>query len=452
MRVWEVGVAKTNTNIDPLGAVQKKFALINLGGEIRILSLDEVKSLKAGKLSTGLSLYKRPDGRLLIERYLETLPINSDVHAIFKNFLNSPATQEFRALAFSPTRKSKSTLNLWAGPIKGEKKGDCTTLLEFLKTIICANEQETYDYLMSFLAHMIQKPEEKPGVMTVLLGKQGTGKGMFFSLLRAIWPTTTLLVNDIEQVLGRFNSILETHYVVCMDEALFSGDRKNQDRLKSHISEQTIHVEAKFQPPRNIDSIHRYFASSNHDQFAQVEMSDRRFMFYRVSDTERQNTEYFAHVYASINDKSSVGALVSHLEALDISAFQVRTRPESKEHDIQILKSLTGIQRYWFEVLSTGIFYIDALGPSIWDDEPIIKTYKLSEYYKGFNRRADHHRPLQTNALVCEIKHMCPSAKSERTRQDTSSKAYRGLQLPKLNIAREEFENYLNIKIDWGEE
>ena len=73
---------------------------------------------------------------------------------------------------------------------------------------------------------MLQCPEHKPGVMLVLLGRQGTGKGLFFQILQRIWSRTSLLVSDIDQIVGRFNAALEHNYVIIMDEAMFSGDRK----------------------------------------------------------------------------------------------------------------------------------------------------------------------------------------------------------------------------------
>ncbi|MCX7253110.1 MAG: DUF5906 domain-containing protein, partial [Burkholderiales bacterium] len=63
---------------------------------------------------------------------------------------------------------------------------------------------------------------------------------------------TSLLVSDIQQVVGQFNGALERHYVVIMDEALFSGDRKSQDRMKPLITEKTCHIEQKYQPARTI--------------------------------------------------------------------------------------------------------------------------------------------------------------------------------------------------------
>ena len=73
---------------------------------------------------------------------------------------------------------------------------------------ICDGNKALYQYLIRFLAHMVQRPEEKPGVMIIFLGRQGTGKGMFFQLLSKLWPRTTLVVSDIAQVVGQFNAAL----------------------------------------------------------------------------------------------------------------------------------------------------------------------------------------------------------------------------------------------------
>ena len=73
------------------------------------------------------------------------------------------------------------------------------------------------------------------------------GAIQFFEILKRIWPRSTLLVSDIQQVVGQFNASLERNYVIIMDEALFSGDRRSQDRMKSLITEKSCHVEQKYQ-------------------------------------------------------------------------------------------------------------------------------------------------------------------------------------------------------------
>ncbi len=282
MHVWGDGMTSSVIN-NPLAALQEKFALIDLSGEIRVIDKDSVASFRAGTLIGEIPFYKRIDGGVLMNRHLETLPIPCNPKQVIEEFWTSPQTTLYSGTAFTPKPTPQSILNFWVGPVVVPKPGNWVIIRNYLRDVICAGQDASFNYLINFLAHMIQKPEEKPGVIIVLLGGQGTGKGMFFQLLRAIWPRTTLLVSDVDQVIGRFNAALERNFVVCMDETLFAGDRKAMDRLKSTVTEPTIKIEQKFQPLRVIESVHRFFAASNHDHFAHVDSDDRRFAYLRVA-------------------------------------------------------------------------------------------------------------------------------------------------------------------------
>ena len=76
---------------------------------------------------------------------------------------------------------------------------------------------------------------------------------------------------------------MERSFIINMDKPQLSGDRKSMDRLKSIITEPTITIEQKYQPRRTIQSLHRFFATSNHDHFGNIELDDRRFVFLRIS-------------------------------------------------------------------------------------------------------------------------------------------------------------------------
>ena len=85
--------------------------------------------------------------------------------------------------------------------------------------------------------------------------------------------------------------------MVLLDEALFSGDRKAQDQMKSLITEPICRVEAKYQPS---SSIHLFFATTNHEQFGLTASDDRRHAFFEVSDCKRCNAVYFSDLFRSI--------------------------------------------------------------------------------------------------------------------------------------------------------
>ncbi|NDH69504.1 MAG: hypothetical protein EBY22_16740, partial [Gammaproteobacteria bacterium] len=317
------------------------------------------------------------------------------------------------------------------------KPGNWVVLRDFIRDVICGNQEETFSYLIQFMAHMVQKPEEKPGIIVTLIGGQGTGKGVYFSLLRAIWKSTMIQVSTLDHIVGRFNAILERNYVICMDEALFAGDRRSLDRMKSMITEPNVMIEQKLQPIRSIESVHRFFAASNHDHFAHVERDDRRFLFLRVSDIHKQDTTYFKKITDGISDEQTISALFYYLMRKNISDFNIRIKPKTSEHLAQRLKSLDGFEQF----------------NEPWVDSIFISSSALLANYKDFNKNAQRYQTLQTKTMKDQLMKLCPSAKPSRqlikgVGQSTSCQQ-RGFILPNLPLARQEFCSYVGAELEW---
>ncbi len=447
-------------NSSPLAELQKKFAIIDLSGEIRVVDLQQISDLLSGSSNTEPAMYKKSDAELMMKRFLEALPMTSKPAQVVADFWVSPLTRMYNKTAFTPKPTPEPTLNYWVDPTPIPKAGNWVLLRDYLRDTICSGNHECFDYLIRYMAHMIQKPEEKPGVMVVLLGGQGTGKGIYFSLLRAIWPRTTLQVADVDQVIGKFTACLERNYIICMDEALFAGDRKSMDRLKSTVTESVIQIEQKYQPSRTIDSVHRFFAASNHDHFAHVERDDRRFVILRVADSRQQNTSYFGSIVAAISDPLTIGALFYYLQRKDIKDFDVRAKPKTGEHLSQKLKSLQGFDRYWYEVLFTGnlngvdrVNGWEVMGVDTWVDPIFVPTSTLVSNYKDFNKNAQRHQTVQAAEVPSVMRRMCPSAKSDRQVCKkpglASNSQQRGFQLPDLATARHEFGVAIGGEVPW---
>jgi hypothetical protein len=296
---------------------------------------------------------------------------------------------------------------------------------------------------------MLQYPEHKPGVMLVLLGKQGTGNGLFFQILQRIWSRTALLVSDIDQIVGRFNAALEQNYVIMMDEAMFSGDYKSQDRMKSLITEKTCQVEQKYQPSRTISSVHRFFASSNHDHFARVEADDRRLLILRVSGKRQGDTAYFAQLVGAIDDDSVIAGMVYALMNTNLTGFDVRARPLTHEHGEQKLKSLQGFDRYFYEVLSRGDFGKPHMMSRLWKDGDFISTDNIIEHYQQSDKNSQRLATTQSREISKAIERLCPSAAKGRI--TINKLQQRGYVLPDLATARKEFDKAHNLTSNWDD-
>jgi hypothetical protein len=425
-----------------LSTLQSKFALLDLASEIRVVDLQQVVDVMSGRRNE-VSFYRRTEGLIVISRVLENLPFPVKGTEEFKKFLNHPNTHMFNAVAFSPITTPITTLNYWIEPSIKPKQGDWFVIQEFIHTVICNYNVVLFDYVVRYLAHMLQRPSEKPGIMIVFLSGQGTGKGTFYKLLGRVWSRTSLQVSDIGEVIGQFNAALEHNYVVCMDEALFAGDKKSLDKLKSLITEPTCRIEQKHQPSRTIDSYHRLFAASNHDHFAHVDKDDRRFLFIRLSSVHKQDQIYFDAVNDALDNDDAIAAMMYDLVNLDLTGFNVRKRPITEEHLSQRLQSLGGFERYWYEVLQSGFFssFKD------WAKPEFISSSSLIDKYKEYDKNAGRFNPIQQQQISSTLKIMCPSAIPARKKILNTQE--RGYDLPNIDIARKEFELMLGTHLEW---
>lgn len=443
----------------PLAALQERFAIIDLSGEIRIVDLIQIQDVLSGATNRNPAFYKKAEGEVVMKRALEELPVPSKPSEVIRDFWTSPGTVMYTGTAFTPEKTAADILNFWVGPVPEAHPGNWVKLRDFIRDVICAGDSESYEYVIRFMAHAVQKPEEKPGVLLALLGGQGTGKGMYFAIWRAIWGRTTLLVSNVDRVLGQFNASLERNFVICMDEALFAGDKRSVDRLKSLVTEPYIQVEQKYQPDRTIASVHRFMASSNHEHFAHVEQDDRRFVFLRVSELKKQDTVYFSGIHAAINDPATIGAMVYYLQRKDLTGFDVRKKPNTTEHHSQKMKSLQGVERYWYEVLASGDLdggsgsSVHMAGDSEWTQSVFVPTAELVSRYKNFNKNAQRHQTVQSAEVSESIRRLCSSARvgrqiCKRGHIATPSQQ-RGLILPDLATARADFERVMRSKVQW---
>jgi adenylate kinase family enzyme len=276
--------------------------------------------------------------------------------------------------------------------------------------------------------------------MIILLGGQGIGKGTLGRIFQKIWTATYIQVSNMDMVTGNFNASLERAYIVFLDEALFVGDRRASNRLKSLVTEPDILFNEKHQPARQTSSFHRFIAATNANHFKNTERDDRRDFTLRVSESRKNDHNFWKDLYDEV-DNGGTEALVHNLLAMDLSDFNVRKKPSTKEFVEQKILSLGPIAHWWYECLLQG---------SIFDDEErwqeFVSTIKAIEGIIAVAGGRIYRRPGPRD-VVQEMKKLCPSA--EHWQKQVNGIRNRGFILPNLKKARDEFAEYLDGPIDW---
>lgn len=250
-----------------------------------------------------------------------------------------------------PQKCPNTVFNLFMGFGVTAKDGDVSPYLYHLERVICAGDQVSYAYLLGWLAHLVQKPDEKPSVAIVMKSVEGTGKGtMVEPLARILGPHFTH-INGHGQIAGRFNSAIANKLLIFADEVDLT-DYKVADKLKGLISEPTISLERKGIEPEPLPNYGRFIFASNRDQVIKAGLRERRYLVLEPDSLYAQDMAYFQRLRAWIAN-GGAEALFHYLSQLDISTFSPYKAPTTRALLDEKLASLKPSEMYLFTELSS---------------------------------------------------------------------------------------------------
>tara|TARA_R110000868_G_scaffold47787_1_gene156302 strand:+ start:287 stop:2386 length:2100 start_codon:yes stop_codon:yes gene_type:complete len=222
------------------------------------------------------------------------------------------------------------------------KEGDVSPFLDLIR-IVCNHEERCIVWLLDYLAHIFQKPWEKPGVAVVVSGPKGSGKDTPFDfigdLLGHMFHNTYTPENTIW---GRFNGDMKHNLMAKIEEAnLAMMTKEVEEKFKSIITAPKHTFENKGKDVGDSKpSYSRFIATTNNTVPIHITDDERRFFLLRASAERRGDRSYWERVRAWWSKQESKEALMAMLSTRDISAFQVRDYPKTD---------------YYYEVLAAFI-------------------------------------------------------------------------------------------------
>lgn len=289
--------------------------------------------------------------------------------SISKQWIAHPARREFMGgIIFDPKKPGhyETYYNLFRGFVTKAKKGDCSLFWKLVLHGLCAGSEVKFTYVKRWLAHLFQKPWDKPGTAIVFRGSQGIGKDTFVEMVSALIGDHFIALCSMEQLTGRFNGHLKDALLVYANEAIWGGDKKAVGALKSMITDKLQPIEMKNKDLIQVRCYKRLLIGSNEDWVIPADLDDRRFFVVNCSDKFKENTEFFG----KLRDQMANGglqALMNDLISEDLSSWHPRTMPENLDNwDIKV-RSMKSSERYIYEQLRHRRYRVSVGGTS--DDD-----------------------------------------------------------------------------------
>lgn len=358
-------------------------------------------------------------------------------------WLKSKHRRQFDGIIFNPNLREENSkhYNLWKGFSITQKRGCCEKYKAHARYVICDGDPANFEFLWKWMARLVQKPHKLGEIAPILLGGQGTGKNTFVDALGKILGGHYLPLDNISQLLGKFNFHLKNAVLIHGNEALWGGNRKDIGTLKSIITEKDKIIEGKGKDVIVVPNFTHLILSSNEDWPVHMDRDDRRFFVLKVSDIHKEDKTYFKEIHDELQN-GGLEALLFELLQENISEFNHREPPQTDAALKIKLTSTTSSERYIFEVLKVGCFDLGNAAPS--ESWPANDKRKQSVYADYILWCENEGETKQTSALFGKaVLKLIPLTQTVRSR-NKEIREYR-YAFPTQAKARKDFEKIYKV-------
>lgn len=333
-----------------------------------------------------------------------------DIGSAYKIWLESPTRSSYESVVFKPDYSHKSNeWNIYRGFGIKPVKGDCNAILNHLLYIWCDGDTKAYQYLLNWLARMIQHPELQGQTIIVIKSDEGVGKDIITSIFSEhIFKYHSLVVTKKQDILGTFNDKLAESIFVVLNEFHWSGNKEQEGSLKALATDSKIVMEKKFMPKITVNNCTHVMITTNNEWCAPLDRTDRRYLILEANNEVIGHSTYFRKLAENIKNGGRQ-AFLDLLLKRDISNFSPNKIPlinlESRR-SIKLQGASSEIQWLIDLLEDETIFDADCLNSSSIDEHEQWETQSMNldkkaiiEHYHNFCRNNKCSKLLTIKAL-----------------------------------------------------
>lgn len=368
-----------------------------------------------------------------------------------KAWQSHPDRRQYDGFEFFPNPDgAKSTpnyLNLWRGfSFIPSPAGTCNRFKDHLRVNVCQENEEHYRYILGWMAHLVQRPRERPGIALVLRGRKGTGKTVVGDILGSLFAPHYFIVDDARYLTGQFNAHMTSCLLLQVDEGIWAGDKAAEGRFKGLLTSRTQMIEAKRVDPIRMENRVRVIVTSNEEWVVPATGDERRFFVLDVGEHAARNNQYFAEMYEEL-DNGGREKLLHELLTFDLSQFDISRIPQTRALLDQKLRSLDPIDDFVFNRLWAGsLLHGDDSWRVAVPRDDLYGEYLKDAARMGIGRKrssADFGKRLKK--LIPGIGDARPSLE----REPGVAKRTWCYSMPSLDECRAAFDKHVGQQVDW---
>jgi hypothetical protein len=237
-----------------------------------------------------------------------------------------------------PALCPKNVYNLWR-PFEMEKYNNIeyiknieglNSILNLIK-ILCDNDQKVYDFVIKWIAQMIQFPEVKSYVIT-MISLEGAGKGTLMQIFAKMLGSKKVFETPTpsRDVWGAHNALMQDCFLVNLNELSKSETSGHEGKMKQLVTDGTLTINPKGVSQFRIQSFHRFFITTNKEEPIVTKKDDRRNLIIRSSDELIGKIEYWDDMKKTVDDNNVIRTFYDYLKDIkDMDKFRFIPIPKT---------------------------------------------------------------------------------------------------------------------------
>lgn len=357
--------------------------------------------------------------------------------------------RQYARIEFAPDGAPPEVYNLFRGwGVLPDPSGECGLLLDHLRENVSGGDAARYQWVLGWMADIIQFPGRKPGTALVLRGPQGSGKTIVGQSLGRLLGPHYVLVADPRYIVGNFNSHMVHSLLLHADEGFWAGDRHAEGKLKDLVTGDYQLIEFKNRDAVKVRNHVRLFVSGNHEWLVPAGMDERRFAVFDVAPTRAQDHRFFGAMVTQLEQQRGYGKLLHLLQTFDLSNVNLRVIPQTGALFEQKIASLGPEGAWWLDTLQGGTLPGDGNGEG---RTPVPLLYRA--YLQHSQRIGTRHRAMSTQLGIWLNRHVPGLGKREGTYKDPddghTEKRCRVYVMPPLAECRGASERATRSRVTW---
>jgi hypothetical protein len=232
--------------------------------------------------------------------FIPSKNINSDVYNLFKGFKYDSDNNEYDETIIKP-------------------------FVDHVK-FLCSNDSkknELSDYILNWMAHIIQKPEYKTEVAIVFYSIiEGAGKNIVFDIFEKLLGNYSAKFKDTADLTSRFNGQMMAK-LFCIGDEINARAQEVANELKDIITRKSEIIEFKGKDKFKCMDYKNYAFTTNNENVFKISNCDRRYLFIECPD-EKKSLNYFKPLIDILNDDSKLKHLFNYFKSRNLNNFNSR--------------------------------------------------------------------------------------------------------------------------------